>query len=332
MNTRKTGSRRILAADIGGTHARFSAIDVNDSGESVCGELFKINTALKGIRTFGDFWRHFLSKAPPALTQVGDYDAVSLAVAGAVQGATAILSNIDWNINEEDHKGFKRLFLLNDFLAQGYALTDSQVRAGMQTVRAGTQENTGSIALVGAGTGLGHCALHHSPVNEALDRRQKWLVTGSESGHGSFAFRGEQEKALEQHMIEATGKRWLSNDDVVSGSGVVRLHKALTGKTTSPADALHRSNDATVNLFARFYARACRNFCLSILPVQTLIISGGIASKNPHVVSAPEFSREFNNAHDYEPIMRGIPIALNSSDDLGLLGSARYAWEMLNRI
>ena len=227
MNANRPAKCRILAADIGGTNARFAAVEMDVRGHPVCGPVFHLKTA-SGADSFNDFWQQFIESAPDSLTQTDAFDAISLAVAGSVQGHSATLTNIPWNIAPGDTRQFKHLFLLNDFLAQAYACTDRHVITSMRVVRPGKNDVTGPVAIVGAGTGLGHAAIH-SLAGKGVVRR---LVSGSESGHGSFSFQGEEEKRIEHHLLKVTGKSWLSNDDVVSGSGAVLLHEVLTGQNT----------------------------------------------------------------------------------------------------
>ncbi len=291
-------------------------------------------TTLDGVTSFTDFWRHFTACAPEEMVREEDFDAISVAVAGAVQGQSAVLHNIPWNIHVEEIRKFRAFHLLNDFLAQAWACRDSSQVEAMSTVRRGqvnravvsADDATGSstkraIVIVGAGTGLGHCTLFPDPHRSGAP----WFVAGSESGHGSFSFHGRVEREIEELLLEWTGRTWLSNDAVVSGSGAAMLHRALTGRQVTAAEALSRADSPTVALFARFYARACRNYCLAVLPVQTLIISGGIAARNPHLLDSAEFHSEFNDAADYTPIMQSINIRLNLDDSLGIRGAAAYA-------
>ncbi|MFB3078312.1 MAG: glucokinase, partial [Lysobacterales bacterium] len=155
---------------------------------------------------------------------------------------------------------------------------------------------------------------------------------GSQSGHTTFAFHGPEERDIELFLISRTGKKWISNDDVVSGSGAALIHECLSGEPASPAEALTTalSNTQTCAMFSRFYARACRNYCLAMHPVEKLIITGGIAAKNPHLVRSKEFSLEFNDADHYRHLLESIPIYLNTDQCLGIRGAAIHAWQELS--
>lgn len=132
-------------------------------------------------------------------------------------------------------------------------------------------------------------------------------------------------------MLARTGKNWLSGDDVVSGSGAARLHEALTGHTVSPAEALRKDEleSDTCRYFSRFYARVCRNFCLTMYPVESLVISGGVAAKNPHLLESDSFRNEFDDGRSYRHILERIPIYLNQDEYIGIKGAAIHAWQQL---
>jgi len=282
------------------------------------GPVFSMDTRRPGVRTFGQFWDVYCDLAPQEMSEMGSFDAVSLALAGSVDGKSAVLPNIDWDLCETDCLAFSNLHLLNDFVAQGYALTVPGALENLEVVRAGQTSGTGCIALVGAGTGLGHCALHPQICDDVM-------VAGSEAGHATFAFQGEQEKAIERRWLKDTGKLWLSNDDVVSGPGAARLHACLCGEAVTPAQALANMTGETARVFSRFYARACRNFCLTVFPVSCLVLSGGVAIRNPHLVRSPAFEESFNDGGEYHGRLTRIPIRLNSDPHSGIRGAAIYA-------
>jgi len=311
---------RILAADIGGTNSRFASVEISSLSCVVVGESFVFPTWLESIGSLQELLHHFQQNAPGENTDPGQYHAVSLGVAGAVNKGKATLPNISWDIDLTTICNIDNIYLLNDFYAQAHACLDEKFPDQLEPVRPGPGFGHGSIAIVGAGTGLGHAAL--------IPRAGTRIVTGSECGHVTFAFQGQEEKEIEQFFITRTGKRWISNDDVVSGSGAALLHECLSGESVTPAEALsaESANTETCALFSRFYARACRNYCLAMHPVEKLIITGGIAAKNPHLVCSGDFIDEFNDAQHYHHLFESIPIYLNTDQGLGIKGAAIYAW------
>jgi len=318
---------RILAADIGGTNARFAAVLVDRLLGTGLSPVFSMDTRQQGIGSFKSFWKAFLSQAPDELADTDAFDAVALALAGSVSAHTAVLPNIDWDIRPSDAFGFHHLYLLNDFVAQGYALAAGDALDPLETVREGKPELQGVRVLVGAGTGLGHCALF--PTGEVGHSGVPFRVAGSEAGHCTFSFQGEREREIESRWLKRTGKTWLSNDDVVSGPGLVNLHASITGQDLPAAAAVRHGETAA--LFSRFYARACRNYCLSVFPVSVLVLSGGIAARNPQLVRSENFLETFNDGRSYAELLKAIPVRLNSDDHIGIRGAAVHAAIELRR-
>ncbi len=321
---------RILAADIGGTHSRYRILTVDEDLNVVTEAAHSLPTRQENVRDFASYWRRLMDTAPEEFTQLDTFDAVSLALAGSVQGHRAVLPNIDWDLDlgaldASDDTGLLRLltdgrlFLLNDFIAQGCALLSQPLRERLHTVREGAAADDAAIAVVGAGTGLGHCVLRRPYPGAG------YQVCGSEAGHATFSFCGKDEKALEQAWLKRSNKAWLSNDDVVSGAGIVMLHACLSRDTVTPAEALASQHTQTRDWFSRFYARACRNYCLNVFPVRSLVISGGVAGHNPDLIASAEFMRSFEDAPHYRELLAAIPIMLNPDPAAGIKGAAIHA-------
>ena len=315
---------KILAADIGGTNARFARVEIDGLSALEMSEPVVFPTWSDTIESFDHLLEHYSANRPPGTPDVDQFDALSIAIAGAVSGQRATLPNISWDIDLSVSMPIRNAFLLNDFFAQAHAYLDPDIFDKLRLVRPGAGMGPGSIAIVGSGTGLGHAAL------KSVQGRR--VVIGSESGHCTFAFHGEEERKIEASMLARKGKTWLSGDDVVTGSGAAMLHESLTGEAVSPAEALAEKprESATCEYFSRFYARACRNYCLAMYPVEALIITGGIAAKNPHLVQSASFAAEFNDGRSYRHLLERVPIYLNEDQALGLRGAAIHAWMELS--
>jgi glucokinase len=311
---------KILAADIGGTNSRFAEVDISGLSGVSMSEPVVFPTWSESIDSFDRLLEHYAATRPPGYAAIEDYDALAIAIAGAVQGQRGTLPNISWDIDLAVSKPVRKSFLLNDFFAQAHAYLDPDVFERMRMIRPGPGTGPGSISIVGAGTGLGHAAL--KPF------RGERIVIGSESGHGSFSFNSKGEREIAASMLARKGTTWLSGDDVVSGSGAALIHASLTGETVSPAEALgeKRKDSPTCKYYSRFYGRVCRNYCLAMFPVEALIITGGIAAKNPHLIESDAFIDEFNDGRSYRHLLERIPIYLNQDQALGIKGAAIHAW------
>jgi glucokinase len=314
------GALRILAADIGGTNARFAEAEIEGLARVRLSDPVVFPTASEAIDSFDALLEHYAETKSAASPDLEDYDALAIAIAGAVSGRKATMPNITWDIDLSVSRPLRNVFLLNDFFAQAHAYLDPTVFDDLRLIRPGPGAGAGSIAIVGAGTGLGHAAL------KAV--RGQRAVLASEAGHCTFSFHGEQEHRIEASMLARRGKTWLSSEDVLQGAGIPLLHEALTGQSVSPAEALARKprETATCRWYARFYGRACRNYCLAMHPVEALIVTGGIAAKNPHVIESGTFVEEFDDARTYRHLLERIPIYLNEDQSLGLRGAAIHAW------
>jgi glucokinase len=313
----------ILAADIGGTNARFANVEISGLSKISISEPVIFPTWSESIDSFDRLLDHYSLAKPTGTPSIADYDALAIAIAGGVSGQRATLPNIAWDIDLTVSKPLRNVYLLNDFYAQAHAYLDPEVFDRMRLIRPGPGTGPGSIAIVGAGTGLGHAALK--------PHRGERIVIGSESGHMSFSFHGEIERKIENSMLARKGRTWISADDVVSGSGAALIHESLTGKTASPAEVLgeqHKDSPSCTH-YSRFYARACRNYCLAMFPVEALVVSGGIAAKNPHLIDSSAFIAEFNDGRSYRHLLEKIPIYLNRDQALGLKGAAIHAWLQL---
>jgi len=314
---------KILAADIGGTNARFAEVEISGLSGFSMSKPVVFPTWSDAIDSFDMLLDYYATNRPAGSMSIEDFDALAIAIAGAVNGQRGTLPNIAWDIDLTVSKPVRRAFLLNDFFAQAHAYLEPDIFERLYLVRPGPGAGPGSIAIVGAGTGLGHATLK--------PHKGERIVVGSEAGHSTFSFHGKREREIESKMLGRKGKAWLTGDDVISGSGAALIHESLTGLSLRPAQALAQDmqGSPTCKYFSRFYARACRNYCLSMFPVEALVISGGIAAKNHHLVESDAFINEFNDARSYRHLMERTPIYLNQDELLGIKGAAIHAWLQL---
>ena len=316
--------RSILTADIGGTNCRFALFNANVG-------LRLERTAWHKTRDLHDLddvlavCEHSLCFRPR------EADAVVLAVAGPVAGSLARTTNADLVLNLEhagrDH-GLRRVCLINDFEAQAHAcLTHPGENA--QMIVPGKQDTTPANArkaVLGAGTGLGTASLFRHTDG-------RWIALAAESGHAVFPFVGKEEAAFEAFTRKELDLPYVRGDDVLTGRGLSLLHQFLEGVRREPkdvAEAALQGDSPTLRWFSRFYARACRNWALTTLCRGGLYIAGGIAAKNPLVVTAPGFAETFLTSPAYGDLLRSIPVWLMTDENSGLWGAARLGADVLD--
>jgi glucokinase len=310
--------KKIIAADIGGTYSRLAAFEVTSPRDL---DLIASITLETGrFRGLDDLLDHCEESSFNRFLIQGDI--IVIAVAGPVQSPDqSELTNIDWPINLKSAKtkyDKADFFLINDFVAQTYGCLSSIGRDASQ-IKKGTLNYEGTIAVVGAGTGLGHCSLR-------CDSNQKFVHMPSEAAHMIFPFLGREEIKFQQFVISEAGLTQVTGDDVLSGRGLSLLHKYLTGKVLSPAEISREisPDSETAQWFSLFYGRACRNYALAVVSLGGLFVSGGLAAKNPYLVDCDTFKTEFTNSATKGDLLADMPIFLIGDSGVGLRGAATY--------
>jgi len=316
---------RILAADIGGTNSRFGFFELAPGAEEP-----RLQSIVRFATAESASFPALLARlfASPQHFAPSGCDLAVFAVAGPVQGHLCRPPNISWNIDlrEIAELGLQRGALLNDFAAQAFACRSRAGREAqvLQQGRAAHALHGGTMAVLGAGTGLGHCAL-------VVDSAGDYIAVPSEAGHAAFPFVGEEECAYGDYVRRTAHLDYCHGDAIVTGSGLARLHAFLTGESLSPAEVAARlpRSPRTVEWFARFYGRAARNYALNVLSLGGVYLAGGVAAKNPVLVEHPAFLSEFRRSPAHDELLSGLPVLLNKNQDSGVLGAALYGGQRL---
>lgn len=318
---------RILAADIGGTHSRFGFFEL-EAGLEEPRLLSVARLATADADSLTTLLSLLFSEQRPF--SASSCTLAVLAVPGPVQGRFCRPPNIRWSIDlhEIASVGLRRGALLNDFAAQAFACRSRAMREArvLQTSASDSLILGGTMAVLGAGTGLGHCAL-------VPDGADGFLAVPSEAGHAAFPFVGEREQAYGEYVRRIAKLPYCHGDAIVSGSGLSRLHAFLTGEVLSPACVAARLEHSprTVEWFARFYGRAARNYALSVLALGGVYISGGVAARNPMLLDHPAFLEEFRSSPSHSALLCGLPVLHNRNEDSGVFGSALFGAQRLRR-
>lgn len=317
---------RMICADIGGTSARFGWFTATGdaSGHLV---LHPPRVHHFTTRRFAGF--------PALLSAARNADApfppeaarrVVVAAAGPVtETGVCAPPNIPWTLTLRDIRaGFPDAdaLLINDFEAQAAACL-SPVGENAAPILTGAPVLGGVMAVIGAGTGLGKAILIPNADGECR-------ILPSEGGHESFPFVPPEDAAFQRFLQAETGREDIEAETVVSGPGLARLHRFLTGRDLSPA-AVAEALDAhprTEMFMARYYGRVCRNFALNTLPRGGLFITGGLAVKNPRLVRHPAFAAAFLESATMTDLLETLPIRLMTDPDAGLWGAAQIGlWQ-----
>lgn len=316
----------IFAVDIGGTNSRFALFHSTPEGLEM-GESASLATA--EASSFQDLLTRLDAGGFP-LHRAGKCMTV-LAVPGPVRhGQRCNPPNIPWDIDLQRDLfriagGYfpdaARVLMINDFIAQAYA-TQTRIMGQAILVQRGCPDSERTVAVIGAGTGLGHCAL--------VPHAGGYVAVPSEAGHTAFAFVGDEERAFESFVLDRLGVKYCEQEDVVSGSGLSLVHEYLSGERLAPADVAARldRHPRTVRWFARLYARAARQYTLQVLATGGVFLTSGVAAKNPQLVLHPAFAEEFLNCSSYVELLKNVPVVLNVAEESGLYGAAFYGLQV----
>ena len=306
----------ILTADIGGTTSRFALFSVRDK------KVFLEKIIRKATARYASFFEILEEiRMEDGRFSFDEVLFSVLALPAPVRKQDDIaLTNVTWPIPIASlRRAYSQapLLVVNDFIAQAYGCLTLH-KGDYFTVNEGEMDPEGHVAVIGAGTGLGCDIL----VPYAF---QKYAPLPSEGGHTTFAFLKE-EQSFEVFLRKRTSASYITKEMVVSGKGLSLLYEFLTGHSLTPLEVAEKISPSslTAMLFATFYARACRDFALTVTPSRGLFISGGVAISNPWIVDNDIFRKEFTFSSSHSAFLNTIPVLLLKNVDNGLWGAVHY--------
>jgi glucokinase len=315
--------KTILAADIGGTNSRFAAFQVDTDHE-----LSLVATKWLKTRDAGSFYQLLdLLGASDFPIPLQKATTAVFAVAGPVENEIYCKPpNIPWEIDASRlgrDFGIKRCILINDFAAQAFACR-SPIMETAQQVLSGRIDPSKPLAVIGAGTGLGHAVL--LPLQNG-----GYMALSSEGGHATCPFESEVEFDFMAFLVRETGEPYVRAETVVTGGGLSLIHQYLTGEKLEPARvaAAVADDSETLKWAARFYGRVARNFALQVLAYGGVYIAGGVAAKIPRLVTHAEFESAFRSTATMAHVIDEIPVYLNTNEESGLWGAALRGVQMI---
>ena len=322
---------RVLAGDIGGTHARLAVVDVDERRVHIVREARYPSSEYPSlapvVRTFLDAG----SDAP---------ERAAFGVAGPVSEGRVSTPNLPWTLDERRLSreiGIPRPRLLNDLdaIARGTARLDA---SDVVTLQDGTPNEDGTIALIGAGTGLGEAFVVH---DGAAPRTHP-----SEGGHAGFAPRTSLERELLAWLAAELGH--VSAERVISGPGLEHIYRFLAER--EPAREQRAVRDAVddegaaaisrrgldgsdalcvqaLDIFVGAYGAQAGNLALTVLATGGVFLVGGIAPAIVKKLMDGTFLAAFRDKGRMSDMMQRMPVHVVMNDDVGLYGAAIAAAE-----
>lgn len=311
---------RILAGDIGGTHARLAIAQVEDRHVTLLDAQRFLTAGRGGV---DELLAEFLAAHGPVA-------AICLAVAGPTDGLTAQFTNLSWRI---DAAALSTRFamparLVNDFAAVGWGLNALR-ESDLVVLQTGSPRHTAPRLAVGAGTGLGvSLCVASAGVHRPLD---------SEGGHIGFApVDAEQDRLLAFLREEHQGR--VSVERLVSGPGLASLYRfcladagraggLLEPRAISEAGLAGQDAEAAhaLRLFAQIYGQVAGDLALVARAQGGVYLAGGIAPQILPVLQSGAFLAGFHAKGRFSDWMQQVPVTVILDPDIGLKGAALAA-------
>ena len=320
---------KLVAVDIGGTHARFAMAEVAAGRVVSLDEAVTLKTAEHASLQLA--WETFGRMQGEPLPR-----AAAIAVAGPVgaKDSQTLLkfTNNAWIVRPAligEKLGVDAHVLVNDFAAVAHAV--AQATPDHFVHLSGPHlplPATGAISVVGPGTGLGVAQLWRDAAG--------YRVQPTEGGHIDFAPLDALEDAIVARLRQR--HRRVSVERVVAGPGIVDIYETLAhldGQAFVPRDdkAIWQLGTSGPNAQGgSLAAAAVDRFCLCLGSVagdlvlaqgaQALVMAGGLGLRIKDTLLRSGFAERFRAKGRFEALMAAIPVKLITHPQPGLLGAA----------
>lgn len=311
----------IVAADIGGTNARFALAEIDEARVVSITEPAVSKTAAHS--SLQAAWNAFAAQVGRPLPRHA-----SIAIAAPLHGDLLKLTNSPWVIRVSELKRVLKLdelVILNDFAAMAHAV--AQLDEDLLRHVCGADEplpREGVISVVGPGTGLG--------VAQLVRRENSYEVLSTEGGHIGFAPFDKIEDRILDHLRRRYPR--VSVERIVSGPGMLNIYEALAAIEGAPP----RFNDDKALWTAALAGEdalaedALERFCLcfGVLAgdmalahgARAVAIASGLSLRLGDRLARSGFSQRFAAKGRFESVMQSMPVRRVTHPQPGLYGAA----------
>ena len=313
--------RRIAAADVGGTHARFALAAIEGGRVLDLGEPVTVRTS--EFASFQHAWQEFGRRIEEPLP-----NELAIAFAGPVGGDVLKLTNNPWVIRPalmQEKLGVEQFVIVNDFAAIAHAVAGLDGAAYRHVC--GPERDlpeTGVVSIVGPGTGLGVASL--------LKRAEGHDVIATEGGHIDWAPLDPLEDRILQHLRE--NFRRVSVERLVSGRGLLNIYEALGTIEKRPFTLRDEKDVWTAALSGSdtLAAAALDHLCLIFGAVagdfalaqgaHAVVLAGGLGLRLADHLPRSGFRDRFIAKGRFERMMDEMPVKVIVHPQPGLFGAA----------
>ncbi len=308
-----------VVADIGGTNARFSRINLATF------ELDRIQ-----VFPCADF--PTLTDVMAAYSQEQDVplEHVAIAIACPVDSDEINMTNHHWQFsirNVRKMMKLKTFVVLNDFAAAAMSIVTLKP-SELKQIGGGKIKPKAPKAILGAGTGLGVGHLVTLPNGTVMP-------LPGEGGHVDWAPTNEKEWAVHRFIHNRFGR--VSAERILSGPGLETLYLALAdyhGRNVAPLSAAKigqralSGNDTlaleTVNQFFESLGCFAGNLALNLNTYGGVYVAGGVVPKLLNLMATSNFRARFEHKGRFCKVAEAIPCFVITAEYAGLRGVGQY--------
>ena len=307
-----------VAADVGGTHARFAL--VQRTGDRLELRAFRkyLCAEFSGL---GEIIERYGRE-----TGCGIPSQLDLAIAGAVTDVEQLSANLPWagalDRLEDDFPAL-RVSPLNDYHAVAVG-TQHLDPSDSTPLTEGTPEFGALAVAMGVGTGLG--AAIRSGYGDSL------RVFPTELGQTRLDAQTPWDLEVLSALTRADG--FVRLEQVLSGPGIAATYQALqrvlglAPHEIPPSGVVARAsaNDevalATVQLVVRVLGNLLSNLAVTLKPTGGIFLSGGVTPHLARFLRTAAFNDALYANERMRARIREVPILVVERDDVGILGAA----------
>lgn len=320
----------ILAGDIGGTKTILSILTRDTNGSLTC--LQEQTYASQQFTKFDDILTAFL----PAEVKI---KSACFGVAGPVVNQRCQTTNLPWLLDATELKkklATSKVKLLNDLEAMALGMLYLPEH-DLVELNPDAETQTGNIAVIAAGTGLGEAILYWDG--------NKHYPMATEGGHSDFAAQNTQQDLLLAYLRKSYPDH-VSCERILSGSGFSHLYDFLCDQGFAPpcpvVPEINSGIDRNavisrlgvagedplcaeaVRLFVELYGAETGNLALKSLATGGIFIGGGIGAKILPAMQDNKFMRAFKAKGRFLPLLEKIPVKLSINPRAPLIGAINY--------
>lgn len=318
MSARKSLPHPVLVADIGGTNCRLSLVPQAGAAHE---PLARIATGQAPTPQ---------AAFEPVLAGLSARPrSVVLAVAGPLEGRRAQLTNAGWVFDGPqlaEALGLEQGLLVNDFEALSASLAVLRP-TDLKPLLPGAADAHGVKLVLGPGTGFGAGAF--------VPARGAGVLIPTEAGHVGIGPEDPTEQKIWPALAASLPR--VTVESLLSGDGLVRLHRAVTQESGVPEPDISAADVTTLALdgnpaalmtvvcFWRLLARVAGDLALSYKATGGVYLGGGIVPRLLPLADRETIGAVFRAKPPMEDLMARMPLHVVTAGDAAEQGLAAIA-------